>query len=215
MDLVRADPKRAGAEIREFWRWAKRGAAITADTAEAAEFGAFGDESFLAFPQGVIRGESHIEIGRNCWVNEHVTLAAGPIFARPDTPEPIIRLGDDVVLGQHTDIVALHSVVIEDKVWTAPGGIYITDQNHRYDMVDQPIAYQDPQDVHPVRIGAGSVISTHVTVLAGANIGPNTLVAAGAVVRKGDYPSHCVLAGVPARPVRRWTEDAGWHRVAG
>jgi acetyltransferase-like isoleucine patch superfamily enzyme len=34
-------------------------------------------------------------------------------------------------------------------------------------------------------------------------------VAAGAVVR-GEVPDRCVVAGVPARIVRRWVEGKGW-----
>jgi hypothetical protein len=215
LDAVRADPLRAGAELRELWRWARDGAAITPDTEEAARFGALGTGSSLSFPQGTLRGTGNIAIGRDCFVNEYVSLAAGPIFDPPPTPDPIITLGDNCVLGQHTDIVALESVVLEDYVWTAPNGVYITDQNHRYDLLDEPIAGQDPQDVRPVRIGWGCVISTHVTILAGAHLGRNTLVAANAVVRAGEYPPYSMLAGVPARVVRRWEPEEGWHRVTG
>ena len=38
------------------------------------------------------------------------------------------------------------------------------------------------------------------------------VVAAGAVVR-GEIPSHCVVAGVPARVVRRWLPERGWVDV--
>jgi len=36
------------------------------------------------------------------------------------------------------------------------------------------------------------------------------VVAAGAVVR-GEVPDHTVVAGAPARIVRRWTPDTGWQ----
>lgn len=87
---------------------------------------------------------------------------------------------------------------------TSTARINITDHNHRHDLRDgTPVATQEPLDVRPVRIGAGSLISTHVTILAGARIGHCTLVAAGAVVRAGRYPPHATLAGVPARIVSR------------
>ena len=35
------------------------------------------------------------------------------------------------------------------------------------------------------------------------------MVAAGAVVR-GEVPDHCVVAGVPARIVRRYVAGRGW-----
>jgi acetyltransferase-like isoleucine patch superfamily enzyme len=35
------------------------------------------------------------------------------------------------------------------------------------------------------------------------------VVAAGAVVR-GTFPDRCVVAGVPARIIRRWVDGQGW-----
>ena len=29
---------------------------------------------------------------------------------------------------------------------------------------------------------------------------------------RGEFPDHCVLAGVPARVVRTYTPGEGWHR---
>ncbi|MGW4527860.1 acyltransferase [Amycolatopsis sp. NPDC004378] len=192
---------RDGHAVREWLRWARLGAAISAATEHGQRFAALGPESCLAFPQGVLHGVEHISIGCGCLVNEHTTLSAGPL-AETGSPasRPIIELGDRCVLGRHTEIIAMESVVLEDDVWTAAGGVYITDHNHRHDLLDgTPLARQIPLDVRPVRIGAGSVISTHATILAGAHLGHHTMVAAGAVVRAGHYPPHCVLAGVPAR----------------
>ena len=63
------------------------------------------------------------------------------------------------------------------------------------------------------RIGSGSWLGANVVVLPGAQIGEHVVVAAGAVVR-GDIPDHCVVAGVPARIVRRWVDGqrGGWTR---
>ena len=44
----------------------------------------------------------------------------------------------------------------------------------------------------------------------GARIGRNVVVAAGAVVR-GEVPDHSVVAGAPAKVVRRWSEEEGWQ----
>ena len=48
-----------------------------------------------------------------------------------------------------------------------------------------------------------------MVVLPGTRMGRNTVVAAGAVVR-GTFPDHCVLAGVPAKIVRRYVPGSGW-----
>src|SRR5690606_9514770 len=87
--------------------------------------------------------------------------------------------------------------------------VYITDQNHGYEDVTEPIGVQLWRNA-PVRIGAGSWLGHGPVVLPGTVIGANTVVAAGAVVN-GEFPDRCVLAGVPARVVRRHDGDA-WVR---
>jgi acetyltransferase-like isoleucine patch superfamily enzyme len=48
-----------------------------------------------------------------------------------------------------------------------------------------------------------------VVILPGTVLGRNVVVGAGAVVR-GTFPDHCVIAGVPARIVRRYVPGSGW-----
>jgi acetyltransferase-like isoleucine patch superfamily enzyme len=52
-------------------------------------------------------------------------------------------------------------------------------------------------------------LGANAVILPGAQVGEHVVVAAGAVVR-GDIPDRCVVAGVPARVVRRWIEGRGW-----
>jgi acetyltransferase-like isoleucine patch superfamily enzyme len=113
-------------------------------------------------------------------------------------------------MGSH--IVAHHSIVIGDDVYTGPY-VYITDQNHGYTDPDTPIGRQWPTN-SSVSIGAGSWLGTGVVVLPGAVIGRNVVVAAGSVVR-GQVPDRCVVAGVPARVVREYVPGLGWTRDAG
>jgi acetyltransferase-like isoleucine patch superfamily enzyme len=47
-------------------------------------------------------------------------------------------------------------------------------------------------------------------ILPGTSLGRNTVVGAGAVVR-GRVPDHAVLAGTPARVVRRYEVGSGWQ----
>ena len=90
--------------------------------------------------------------------------------------------------------------MIGDDVFTGPY-VYITDQNHGYADPDEPIGRQLPRNA-AVRIGSGSWLGAGAIVLPGACIGRNVVVAAGSVVR-GTVPDRCVVAGVPARIVRR------------
>jgi len=97
-----------------------------------------------------------------------------------------------------------------DDIQTGPY-VYITDQNHVYVDPDEPIGRQWPVEA-AVSIGSGSWLGANVVILPGTTIGKHCVVAAGAVVR-GNIPDHCVVAGVPARIVRRYSPDAGWYGV--
>ena len=98
-------------------------------------------------------------------------------------------------------------IVIGDDIQTGPY-VYITDQNHSYEDPVEPIGRQWPTEA-PVRIGSGSWLGANAVILPGAQIGEHVVVAAGAVVR-GEVPDRCVVAGVPARIVKRWVEGTGW-----
>lgn len=188
--------ERDGENVRKWWQWARMGAAITADSPEADRFAELGKGSYLAFPQGVLDSIHRIRIGAGCVINEHVTLAAGLASTEPGAPRIVIR--DRCVLGRGTEILALGGVELGEDVWTA-SRVTIVDHNHRTDQPDTPVARQLPLRIGRVTIGRGSVLSTGATILAGAHIGPYSMVAAGAVVRAGFYPDHALLAGVPAR----------------
>jgi serine acetyltransferase len=64
--------------------------------------------------------------------------------------------------------------------------------------------------LRPVEIGSGSWLGAGVVILPGARLGRNVVVAAGAVVR-GEVPDHAVVAGAPARIIRRWAPEDGWQ----
>ncbi len=53
-----------------------------------------------------------------------------------------------------------------------------------------------------VRVGDYASVGTNATVLPGLSLGEGAIVGAGAVVTK-DVPAYTVVAGNPARPLRR------------
>jgi acetyltransferase-like isoleucine patch superfamily enzyme len=62
----------------------------------------------------------------------------------------------------------------------------------------------------PVSVGSGSWLGHGAIVLPGSRIGEHVVVAAGAVVTGIEVPSFSVVAGVPARVVRRHVAGTGW-----
>jgi serine acetyltransferase len=173
----------------------------------AARFGSFGPGSCLAFPTGAVFGEQWINIGRDTLVGPYVSISAGMVPGQTMVTDPVVRIGDRCMIGRGSHIVGHFEVEIGDDVHTGPY-VYITDQNHGYENPDEVVHVQWPSD-DPVRIGTGSWLGTGVVVLPGSRLGRNVVVGAGAVVR-GNFPDHCVIAGVPARIVRRYVPGAGW-----
>ncbi len=181
-------------------------------------FGRFGAGSVLTHPQGAVYGESYIHLGADTLVGPHVTLSVGMLPGQQMMTDPVIRIGDGCLLGRGTAVVGHYEIVIGDDVFTGMN-VYITDQNHGYTDPDVPVGRQPPSE-SPVHIGDGTWIGTGAVILPGARIGRHVVVAANAVVR-GPVPDHCVVAGVPARIIRRRVGDedgnepvdGAWPRV--
>ena len=73
-----------------------------------------------------------------------------------------------------------------NDVWTGHH-VYITDQNHGYEMLDIPISVQVMPE-RRVSIGDGSWLGHGTVVLPGSNIGRHVVVGANSVVT-GDLPA--------------------------
>jgi acetyltransferase-like isoleucine patch superfamily enzyme len=202
--------RRAGGLIRRSVAWARIAAAIGPDDPPARRFGAFGRGSCLVFPQGTLFNEHRIHIGRDTIIGPYASVTAGMAEGQELLTDPVVRIGDRCLIGRGSHIVGHWSIEIGDDIQTGPY-VYITDQNHSYLDPDQPIGVQIPVEA-AVRIGSGSWLGANAVILPGTVLGEHVVVGAGAVVR-GEFPSHCVVAGVPARIVRRFVDGEGWVAV--
>lgn len=165
----------------------------------------------ISFPPTVIYGEGRIEIGEHSTIGPLATLSAGMPSQADLRGEPVITIGNRTVLGKGVGVVGHERIEIGDDVWTGHY-IYITDQNHGYEDLDVPIGLQMWKN-EPVSIGDGSWIGHGAVVLPGTRIGKHVVVAAEAVVAGLDVPDRSVVAGVPARVVRRYVTGEGWVAV--
>jgi acetyltransferase-like isoleucine patch superfamily enzyme len=193
--------------IQYGWDWLALHGATGPTSGKAARFGAFGEGSYVAFPPGATFGERWIHIGDNTLIGPHVSLSAGMVPGQQMVTDPVVNIGDRCMIGRGSHIVGHFSIEIGDDVYTGPY-IYVTDQNHGYEDPDEPVHSQMPTD-KPVRIGSGCWLGTGAVILPGTTLGRNVVVGAGSVVR-GSFPDHCVIAGVPAKVVRRYRPESGW-----
>jgi acetyltransferase-like isoleucine patch superfamily enzyme len=188
-------------------RWVARAGAIQPGTAVAESFGTFGAGSYIAYPMATMYGASAIHIGEDTLIGRDCSLLVGYAPDDPDIPEHGIVIGDRCVLGAGSTLTAHQSISIGDDVWFGQH-VFISDASHGYQDPETPIGVQ--LGAHqPVAIGDGSWIGHGAIILPGARIGRHVVVGAGSVVR-GSIPDHAVVAGVPARVVRRLEAGVGW-----
>jgi acetyltransferase-like isoleucine patch superfamily enzyme len=207
---MKARTRRLASDIVHLvWRHAAEVGVIGPDDARGRRFQHMGKDSCIGFPPGVIFGEHLIRIGDGTLIGPDTTLTAGMYPEEPlKVPSGVvITIGRRCLIGRGNSIIGRCGIEIGDEVTTAPN-VYITDHNHTYHDVTIPIGRQWPTE-EPVRIGSGCWLGTGVVVLPGTQMGDHVAVAANSVVR-GTIPDRCVIAGAPAKVVRRHT-GAGWE----
>lgn len=192
--------------VQRVWDWLCSAGAVGPDDRTGRRFRSMGEGSIVAFPPGAVFNHHWIRIGSLTTVAPHVSMSVGMWNEQLDrAAPPVIDIGDRCLIGRGSSLVGRVGITIGNDVTMAPD-VYITDHNHAYDDVDTPIGNQWPHEA-PVSVGAGSWIGTGALILPGTTIGENVTVAGGSVVR-GQIPARCVVAGVPARVVRRWSDGA-------
>jgi len=194
-----------GDVIHAAWNSTIRLGAIGPRHRRAGKFARFGDGSMIAFPQTVVFGEERIEIGAGTIIGPLASISAGMPSQMGMRGDPVITIGDRCSLGKGIGIIGHERIEIGDDIWTGHY-VYVTDQNHGYEDVALPIGTQLWKN-EPVSIGSGSWLGHGAVVLPGSTVGRHVVIAAGAVVAGIDVPDFSVVAGVPARVVRRLDDD--------
>ncbi|MCU1392222.1 MAG: putative sugar acetyltransferase [Ilumatobacteraceae bacterium] len=212
VNAVRSAVKRATGEVvHRAWATAVECAAIGPKSRRGRSFGRFGDNSVICFPANTIFNEHYIHIGSGTMIGPGCTLSAGMVPGQQCISDPVVSIGDRCLIGKGSGIVGHFEIVIGNDVWTGHN-VYITDQNHDYRDVTIPISKQSMPE-RSVIIGDGSWLGYGSVVLPGSRIGKHVVVGANSVV-SGDLPDYSVAVGSPARVIRRWSAEDGWHRVS-
>lgn len=107
-----------------------------------------------------------------------------------------IQLGKNVFINHDCTFLDLGGIVIEDDVLIGPKVSIIT-ENHPVNPDERKML-----DLKLVTIKRNAWVGANATILPGVTIGENSVVAAGAVVTK-DVPANTVVAGVPAKVIKK------------
>ena len=149
-----------------------------------------------------------------------VRVGRGVVAVHPETFE----IGNGVFIGEQAILQGRFDgrCVIRDHVWIGPQsyfdardlvieeyvgwgpGAKVLGSTHTGLPVDVPVVQTD-LDIRPVRICAWADVGVNAVILPGVTVGKGAIVGAGAVVTE-DVEPFCVVAGVPARVVRRRTD---------
>jgi acetyltransferase-like isoleucine patch superfamily enzyme len=154
-------------------------------------------------PKHIIMGNG-VYIWKNARI-EAVTIYEGQIY------NPEIIFEDGVSVQQNLHLTCAERISIGKNTAIA-ANVTITDIHHPYDDISIPIERQKLK-VFPVKIGDDCKIYNNVVVLQGITIGNHVTVAANSVVNKS-IPDYCVVAGIPARIIKRYNfEQKQWERT--
>jgi acetyltransferase-like isoleucine patch superfamily enzyme len=176
-------------------------------------------DGWAAIDRGVrLRFANHIRLGQGVYLDENVYLHACPdgidigakslvmhgavlhVYNFRNLPHSFIRIGKDCLIGEYSVIRGQGGVQIGDRVFTSPFTQIIA-VNHVFadgsrPFIEQGITAEGIVIDDDVWLGAGAIVTD------GVHIGKGAVVAAGAVVTK-DVEAHTVVAGVPAKLIKR------------
>ena len=155
----------------------------------------------LRLPNGmplVVGDHLKIHIGDNVSIFRS-TIGASKVF-----DEPILKVGNNSLIGYGTVISVAERVVIGSDTMIAPNCIIMDSDDHPVSpqkrLTKEPV---DISDIKPVKIGNNVWIGAYCSILKGVTIGDNSIIATHSVLSNKHVPANTIYAGYPARPVRK------------
>ncbi|MGD0008666.1 MAG: acyltransferase [Terriglobia bacterium] len=116
------------------------------------------------------------------------------------------KIGKRCKISSHTFIC--EGVTIEDNVFIGHGVTFINDAYPRAANPDGTLQTEADWKVEITLVKKGASIGSGCTILSKVTVGENAIVGAGSVVTK-DVPANAIVAGNPARFLRRLDQQKG------
>lgn len=160
-----------------------------------------GDSTRVAWHRFNGRG-GRVRIGRESIVQCRIDF---------DSPQGMVIIGDRAYVGA-SHLVCHSAIDIADDVIISWGVTIVDHDSHSLDWRQRARDVDDWRQgrkdwrgvaIKPVRIGAKAWIGFGASILKGVSVGEGAVVGANSVVTR-DVPAYSVVAGNPARVVRRF-----------
>lgn len=112
-----------------------------------------------------------------------------------------LSIGNNVSIHQMSYLDAIGGIQIGNNVSIAHSCSLVS-FNHGWENTELPIKYNELK-MEQIRIDDDVWIACGVRVLSGAKMSTRTIVAANAVVSKGEYEKNVILGGIPATVIKK------------
>lgn len=156
-----------------------------------------------------ISGKKYISIG-NSIIEMNARIEAVPFYQNANF-EPKIIIEDNVSIGQNLHLTCANEVIISNGTSLTPN-VGIFDIIHPYEDILKNPRNQEIR-TKPIFIGQNCLIGMNSVILPGTHLGRHCIVGANSVV-SGIYSDFSVLAGVPAKIIKRFNfETNKWERT--
>jgi acetyltransferase-like isoleucine patch superfamily enzyme len=149
----------------------------------------------------------HSTVGRSNWITGHPASSEKHFTHQKERRSAL-------VIGEHAAITKHHYLDCTNEICI---GRFTTIAGHHSELLTHSIdVIAGRQDSKPITIGEYCFIGTRCTILGGARLPGQCVLAAGAVLTKAYDESFRVYGGVPARCLKEIPKEARYfHRTEG
>lgn len=172
-------------------------------------FRSMGSAAFVSpFIQSV--GLDCVSLGNHSRISRNTRLLALKSYGTQSFT-PHVSIGDNVSIGFGCTLSCVNRIEIGHDV-TIGDNVYIADSHHGYGnpalgVLEQPLLPGQ------IRIGPGAWVGYGAFVAGDVSLGEHSVVGANSVVTRS-VPAYTVVAGAPARPIKRFNHETGqWTRI--
>lgn len=146
-------------------------------------------------------------IGKPCFIEGRKRISVGnrtrifPGIRMEAIGSGEISIGDNCAVEQNVHIISEGNRLTIGDNTTISANVFISNVDHQYEDINKSVMDQ-PLVEKKTEIGESSFIGYGASILPGTTLGKHCIVGSNAVV-KGIYPDNCIIAGVPARIIKR------------